>query len=175
MDEAMAAHGPIMWSELAHVHRKWFPEHATEYTAFSQERLAAGRQIPAVAYLRGLDERRRLQARMAAAMRDVDLLVLPTAPMVATLHEDLYPDLDRTAELTALGQWNSPFNLTGQPALTIPCGFSKEGLPIGLQVVGRVGQDALVLHAGNVYQSRTDWHRRHPDLISDRDAMPLNR
>jgi aspartyl-tRNA(Asn)/glutamyl-tRNA(Gln) amidotransferase subunit A len=166
IEEALAAHGLIMWSELAHVHRGWFPERAAEYTAFSQERLAAGRQIPAIDYLHGLDERRRLQARMADAMSDFDLLVLPTAPMVATLHEDLYPDLDRTAELTALGQWNSPFNLTGQPALTVPCGFSEERLPIGLQIVGRFGADALVLKAGKVYQSRSDWHRRHPSLLS---------
>jgi Asp-tRNA(Asn)/Glu-tRNA(Gln) amidotransferase A subunit family amidase len=165
VDETLAAHGSIMWAELAHVHREWFPARAAEYTAFSQERLAAARQVTAVDYLHGLEERRRLQARIAEAMEDVDLLVLPASPMVATLHEDLYPDEDRTAELTALGGWNSPFNLTGQPALSIPCGFSAEGLPIGLQIVGRLGEDRLVLHAGKVYQSRSEWHLRRPQLV----------
>jgi aspartyl-tRNA(Asn)/glutamyl-tRNA(Gln) amidotransferase subunit A len=163
-DEALAAHNPIMWSELAHVHRAWFPSRAPEYTEFSQDRIAAGREIPAIDYLQGLDERKRIQARITDAMQEhgIDLLLLPASPMVATLHEDLYDDVDRVAELMALGTWNSPFNLTGQPALSIPCGFSDEGLPIGLQIVGRHGEDHLVLQAGKVYQTRTDWHRRRP-------------
>jgi Asp-tRNA(Asn)/Glu-tRNA(Gln) amidotransferase A subunit family amidase len=164
IDETLAAHNPVMWSELAHVHRDWFPSRSDEYTEFSQDRIAAGRLIPAIDYLQGLDERRRIQVRIATAMHDegIDLLLLPAAPMVATLHEDIYDDVDRVAELMALGTWNSPFNVTGQPSLSIPCGFSAEGLPIGLQIVGRHGEDRLVLQAGKAYQARTGWHRMHP-------------
>jgi Asp-tRNA(Asn)/Glu-tRNA(Gln) amidotransferase A subunit family amidase len=70
----------------------------------------------------------------------------------------------RLEELSGLGRWNSPFDLTGQPALTVPCGFSAEGLPIGMQIVGRAFEDELVLHAGAAYQARTDWHHRHPTV-----------
>jgi len=167
MDESLAAHTPIMWSELAHVHREWFPSRKSEYTEFSQDRIAASREIPAIDYLHGLDERRRMQARIATAMHEqgIDLHMLPTSPMVATLHEDLYDDVDRGAELMALGTWNSPFNVTGQPSLSLPCGFSDDHLPIGFQIVGRHGEDNLVLQAGKIYQSGTDWHRRHPNVV----------
>jgi aspartyl-tRNA(Asn)/glutamyl-tRNA(Gln) amidotransferase subunit A len=165
--DALDAHGQIMWPEAAHCHRDWFPRLAEEYTTFSQRRFTEARAVPTVDYLRGLDERRRIQARVADIQREIDLFVQPTAPMVATPLESMEPDADeRAEELTALGAWNSPFNLTGQPALTVPCGFSADGLPIGLQIVGRPGEDELMLHAGAVYQSQTDWHRRHPAIAA---------
>ena len=56
----------------------------------------------------------------------------------------------------------SPFNLTGLPALSIPCGFTKDGLPIGLQIVSRAWNEAGVLQAGRAYERETDWGMRHP-------------
>jgi len=56
----------------------------------------------------------------------------------------------------------APFNLLGTPALSVPCGFSSEGLPIALQIVGRDFEDGLVLRAGHAFQTRTDWHLRRP-------------
>jgi Asp-tRNA(Asn)/Glu-tRNA(Gln) amidotransferase A subunit family amidase len=84
--------------------------------------------------------------------------------MVATPLESTDPGEDRGAELEDLGTWNAPFNLTGQPALSVPCGLSSEGLPIGLQILGRHGEDALVLKVGHAYQDRTTWHRLRPDI-----------
>ena len=56
------------------------------------------------------------------------------------------------------------FNLTGSPALSVPCGFSSEGLPLGLQVVGRAWDEATLLQIGAAYQQATSWHREHPQL-----------
>jgi Asp-tRNA(Asn)/Glu-tRNA(Gln) amidotransferase A subunit family amidase len=162
---AMTAHRQVMWSEAAHNHRALFPSRSHEYTEILQRRLADARAVPAIDYLHGLDERRRIKARVAEVQREVDLFVLPTAPMVATPLETVEPSgVDRKEELTALSTWNSPFDVTGQPALSVPCGFSRDGLPVGLQLVGRDREDELVLRAGAIFQAHTEWHRRHPDV-----------
>jgi aspartyl-tRNA(Asn)/glutamyl-tRNA(Gln) amidotransferase subunit A len=57
-----------------------------------------------------------------------------------------------------------PHNLTGAPALTVPCGFAASGLPVGLQIVGRPFDDATVLRVGHAYEQATDWHRRQPAI-----------
>lgn len=162
---ALAAHEQIMWPEAAHCHRDWYPRLAAEYTRHSQRHFAAAREVPAIAYLQGQEERRRIQARVAEMQREIDFLVLPTTPEVATPLERLDDDPDKLdADLVGVGAWNAPFDLTGQPAITLPCGFSGDGLPIGLQIVGRPFEDERVLHVGHVYQERTDWHSRHPHL-----------
>jgi aspartyl-tRNA(Asn)/glutamyl-tRNA(Gln) amidotransferase subunit A len=161
--DAMRAHGQIMWPEAAHVHRCWFPDQAELYSDFLQEHLAKAGTVPAVDYLAGLAERERIWHRVREIQREIDLFVLPTAPVVATELESMEPGADpRLEELSGLGRWNSPFDLTGQPALTVPCGFSADGLPIGLQIVGRDFADELVLHAGAAYQARTEWHLQRP-------------
>jgi len=63
-----------------------------------------------------------------------------------------------------LTRFTAPFNLTGLPALSLPCGFSSDGLPIGLQIVGRPWAEAAVLRAGQAYEQATEWHLRRPDL-----------
>ena len=64
----------------------------------------------------------------------------------------------------ALLRNTEPFNLTGLPALTVPCGFSKAGLPIGVQIVGRPFEEAAILRAGDAFQRATEWHRRSPSV-----------
>jgi aspartyl-tRNA(Asn)/glutamyl-tRNA(Gln) amidotransferase subunit A len=60
-----------------------------------------------------------------------------------------------------------PFNLTGLPALSLPCGFTAGGLPIGLQIAGQPFDEATVLRLGHAYEQQTDWHRRRPSMRSD--------
>ena len=61
-------------------------------------------------------------------------------------------------------RFTNPFNLTGLPALSVPCGFTTQGLPIGLQIAGRPHDEATVLRVGHSYQQVTEWHRRRPPL-----------
>jgi aspartyl-tRNA(Asn)/glutamyl-tRNA(Gln) amidotransferase subunit A len=165
--EAMAAHRGIMWPEAARVHREWFARQPGDYTAFSREKLAEAQLVSAVDYLDALERRQRLRRVMVECQETFDLLLLPAAPMVAPALETTDPTEDRSTELEDLGTWNAPFNLTGQPALSVPAGFSRDDLPIGLQILGRAGEDALVLRAGQAFQEQTGWHRRRPTVAED--------
>ena len=94
----------------------------------------------------------------------VDLLVCPTVPMGAFDIEGewTYEQL-RGIELLTLRN-TRPFNALGLPAISVPCGFTQEGLPVGLQIVGPPGGEAKVLGLARAYQARTDWHRRRPPV-----------
>ena len=74
------------------------------------------------------------------------------------------PTVDRQELSTVLTRFARPFNLTGLPALSVPCGFTREGLPIGLQIAGRPFDEALVLRVGHAYEQATEWHLRRPAL-----------
>jgi aspartyl-tRNA(Asn)/glutamyl-tRNA(Gln) amidotransferase subunit A len=158
----------IMPPEASYVHRKWFPERESDYSETVAKRLRAGLAGLAVDYFAGIDEQKRIQARMRELQREIDVLVLPTTAFTAV-------PLELTTLPASVGEKGfaervrrtAPFNLTGQPALSIPCGFSSGGLPIGLQIVGRLFEDGVVLRAGHAYQARTDWHGRVPTFKNE--------
>jgi aspartyl-tRNA(Asn)/glutamyl-tRNA(Gln) amidotransferase subunit A len=94
------------------------------------------------------------------ALLSYDLLLMPTTPVAAPPIEG--PDAVELARL--LTRYTAPFNLTGLPALSLPCGFTPEGLPIGLQIIGPHWGEAKVLRGGYAYEQATDWHNRKPDI-----------
>ena len=107
----------------------------------------------------------RLRNLVKEIQKDIDLHNLPTMPVVATPLEETTVEVKPDEEgLTVLNRMVAPFNLTGQPALSLPCGFTPGGLPIGLQVVGRPFEEETVLRAGHAFQLRTDYHRRPPPV-----------
>jgi aspartyl-tRNA(Asn)/glutamyl-tRNA(Gln) amidotransferase subunit A len=85
-----------------------------------------------------------------------DALILPTTPIPAPVLEGENA-LECARQLT---RFTAPFNLTGLPALSVPCGFTKDGLPIGLQIVSRAWNEAGVLRTGYAFQEATNWHNR---------------
>ncbi len=151
-------------ASLAHLEKGWLTDHLNEYTERTREHLLQGQHIPAVDYLRAQHERRIFSSNIRTVLRQVDVLVLPTLPVVAIPIEQCDEDItiDGIAENagTALLRLNMPFNLAGLPAVSFPCGFSTGGLPIGLQVVGKPFEEATVLRIAHAYQQITDWHRR---------------
>jgi aspartyl-tRNA(Asn)/glutamyl-tRNA(Gln) amidotransferase subunit A len=90
-------------------------------------------------------------------MENVDLLVTPTMPTPAPPQAEMTPETFMKLP-SFMGQWN----LSGLPALAVPCGFSESGLPISMQLIGRPFEEATVLGAGDAYQRTTDWHLRLP-------------
>jgi aspartyl-tRNA(Asn)/glutamyl-tRNA(Gln) amidotransferase subunit A len=149
---------------LAHMQKGWLSEHRDDYTALTLQRLLEGQQVPAVAYLHALHQRRIFSNSMRTVLRQVDALVLPTLPIPAVLIEQANQEIsiDGVAEnaTTALLRLTMPFNLAGLPAISFPCGFTTNGLPVGLQVAGRPFEESTVLRITHAYQQLTDWHRR---------------
>jgi aspartyl-tRNA(Asn)/glutamyl-tRNA(Gln) amidotransferase subunit A len=131
------------------------------YQPETLRRIRSGEAITATQYIksrRELDEARRSIAHVFA---DVDLLVTPTMPMPAPAIADLRanPEALRPAELKLLRN-TRPFNVWGLPAISIPCGFTPSGLPIGLQIAGPPWREDLVLRLAHAYERSTAWHKR---------------
>ncbi len=153
-------------ASLAHMQKHWFPEQSDLYTDVVRTRLLEGQQVPAVDYLNALHERRLFASSLRAVMQRVDAFVLPTLPLPAILSElaGTEIEIDGVSENATVAylRMTMPFNLSGLPALSCPCGFNKDRLPIGLQIVGKSFEEATVLRIAHAYQQLTDWHRREP-------------
>jgi aspartyl-tRNA(Asn)/glutamyl-tRNA(Gln) amidotransferase subunit A len=152
-------------ASLAHMEKGWLTEHLEDYSEATRSRLQAGQAIAAVDYLRAQHSRRIFSSNLRAVMQSVDALVLPTIPMPAITIEQIDQDIsidsiteNATAALLSL---TMPFNLAGLPAISFPCGFTATGLPIGLQVVGKPFEEAMILRIAHAYQQLTDWHSRN--------------
>jgi aspartyl-tRNA(Asn)/glutamyl-tRNA(Gln) amidotransferase subunit A len=116
-------------------------------------------QSSAADYLRAQSVREILQKKMEALFESYDVLVAPSQPIPAPpLDANLENDLAFADPLGAIG------NLCGLPALSVPCGFTDANLPVGLQFVGRAGDDFSVIQTARTFQSHTDWHHRHPKV-----------
>jgi aspartyl-tRNA(Asn)/glutamyl-tRNA(Gln) amidotransferase subunit A len=131
------------------------------YRAETLRRIRAGANSSAVEYIqrrRELDEARR---RAQDFFAEVDLLVTPTTPIAAPAIADLKKDPDalRSAELTLLRN-TRPFNVWGLPAISVPCGFTKSSLPIGLQIAGPQWREDLVLRLAQAYERATESARK---------------
>ena len=151
-------------ASLAHMQKGWLTDHLDAYTGRTRERLLQGQKIAAVDYLLAQHERRIFSSLVRAVMQRVDALILPTTPVPAIPIEQMDQDISiegvtENATL-ALLSLTMPFNLTGLPACSFPAGFTANGLPIGLQVVGKPFEEATVLRIAHAYQQLTDWHRK---------------
>jgi Asp-tRNAAsn/Glu-tRNAGln amidotransferase A subunit and related amidases len=149
---------------LAHREKHWYPERAAYYSEQVRTRLEEGERIPAVDYLKALHERRILSGTLRSLLQSINAFILPTVPTPAILLEqvgqEIIIDGQRENATEAYLRLTMPFNITGLPDVSLPCGFNEHGLPIGLQIVGRPFEEATILRIANAYQQLTDWHRR---------------
>ena len=129
-------------------------------------RLEAGLFISAVDYLRAQQARAVFDRAARRLLEDVDLLAGPTEPVTAPplLQQQVLAGEHEVGTVAALTQYTRPYNITGFPAISVPCGFSSEGLPIGLQVAGRPFDEETVLRAAHAYEQSTNWHTRRPPV-----------
>jgi len=116
-------------------------------------------QLGGADYVRALQVREILQQKMTDLFESFDVLVAASQPLAATpLEMNLETDLIFPDPLGGIG------NLCGLPALSVPCGFTDQSLPVGLQFVAKAGNDAAVIRAARTFQQHTEWHRKHPKL-----------
>jgi aspartyl-tRNA(Asn)/glutamyl-tRNA(Gln) amidotransferase subunit A len=149
----------ILAADAFAVHEPWLRTKYRDYGEYLRERLALAATITAADYLQAQRRRRELCDAVAKVMEGCDLLLTAAQPAEAPL-------------ITVPGKWTSfevanftiPFNLTGQPALTVCAGFGEHGLPVGAQLIGRPFEDATVLRAGHAYEQATTWRARRPAM-----------
>lgn len=166
MDLVAAAATAIVGSEALAYHAQWLRTRAAEYDPLLARRLRLGAFIGGARYVRAQQVRGLVREEVDAALARRDVLLAPSTPIVAPALEEREAMLgDGPADVRAtLIRFTRPFNLSGHPACTLPCGFTDAGLPIGMQLVGRPFDEATVLRAADAFQRLTDFHARHPVL-----------
>ncbi|HXM92508.1 MAG TPA: amidase, partial [Candidatus Dormibacteraeota bacterium] len=148
----------IAWAEASYYHQQsgWFPGRAAEYSEDVRSRLETGMKVLAVEYLKAQDQRRSFISQLREVMEKeaIDALVVPTTPIAAPLigEETIrVAQTDHPARALLL-RLNRPANLAGVPAISVPCGFTAGGLPIGLQFIGAEQNEQLLLDIADAYQ-----------------------
>jgi aspartyl-tRNA(Asn)/glutamyl-tRNA(Gln) amidotransferase subunit A len=136
------------------------------YQPYTRGRLNAGAQVTTRAYIEGRRELAQFRQDIGKTFASVDALITPTSPIPArTILEASEEDplrLPRPLDLRNCG----PFNVNGLPSISVPCGFTRSGLPIGLQISGPHGGEGIVLQLAHAYEQATDWHKRRPPMVS---------
>jgi aspartyl-tRNA(Asn)/glutamyl-tRNA(Gln) amidotransferase subunit A len=156
----------IVLAEASAFHAPWIRTRPEDYHPDIALRLKWGLLLPASAYLKAQRLRALMCQEVTRLWREVDVLMTPATMLAAPRPSELQVRVgDRQVSTReAMLRLMRPFNLTGLPAMAIPCGFTAAGLPIGLQIAGKPFDEATVLRVGHVYQQHTDWHRRRPPI-----------
>ncbi|MBC7876859.1 MAG: Asp-tRNA(Asn)/Glu-tRNA(Gln) amidotransferase subunit GatA [Anaerolineales bacterium] len=160
LKEAAIANGLMTQADGAAFHRERLQEHPDWFGADVRERLTMGAAFTTSEYALARRTQTQIKRRCELLFDQYDVLLLPTTPISAPVLEGENA-VERARQLT---RFTAPFNLTGLPALSVPSGFTKEGLPIGLQIVSRAWNEAGVLRAGYAFQQATEWHTKKPEI-----------
>ena len=155
----------LVYAEAAAIHGPWLREHADDYSPQVRMRAATGLAIPAAAYQQARQLRPGILRRFVEAVcAKCDVLHLPTLGIpVPTLTEtDVGGAAEMWEKIAVLVRCTAPFNYLGLPALSVPCGFTGNGLPTSFQLVGRPFAEATLLRVAHSYEGVTDWLRRAP-------------
>ncbi len=169
LHETEKAGNQIGWAEATHYHQQsgWFPSRADEYSEDVRTRLEAGTKVTATEYLEALDLRKKFIAQLRAAMEDaeVDALVVPTTPIAAPLIGEEKTRVGNSEHPTRalLLRLNRPANLAGVPAISVPAGFTANGLPLGLQFIGAENSEELLLDIARIFERENPMPRSRPD------------
>jgi len=166
LPEASIAAFIILLAEGAATLEKWHRTRAKDLGDDVRSRLNLGAAVMAAQYLKAQAVRRRVRENFSRAFQKVDVIVTPQLPITAPkLHQGSVSWGRKTEAVpSALTRFTRIYNLVGIPGLSIPCGFSKAGLPIGLQIAGKPFDESTVLKVGHAYETNTPWMDRHPHL-----------
>jgi aspartyl-tRNA(Asn)/glutamyl-tRNA(Gln) amidotransferase subunit A len=156
-DDAMVRNGRIIAAEAYNFHRAYIEDERLEIDPWVRKRVLGGKAISAGEYQVEIAAHRRAIAWFGEWMRGRHALLTPTLPITAT------PIGDVDESTTPLATWTRAANYLGACALSLPAGFSADGLPIGVQLTGAAFAEATLVRLGRAFQQATDWHRRRPD------------
>jgi amidase len=158
-EEGIRDWAAICCAEVAVAHHGLFPERRADYGPELALFIEAGRALPAFDYARSLESKRRFAIEVEKLFDEIDLVLCPTLGIATPAAS---PDWSDAAVSAGLVRFTIPFNLSGSPTLSLPCGFAADGMPLSLQLVGRHLDEALLLRAGRLFERETVWHERHP-------------
>jgi aspartyl-tRNA(Asn)/glutamyl-tRNA(Gln) amidotransferase subunit A len=166
MVHAAPATFAIISAEAMAVHEPWLRTRAADYGADVRTRLEAGQFVLATQYLKAQRARQVIAAEVDAVLRTFDALLLPTTPVAAPRVTDQRVTVgDATDDVRAwLTRCTRPFNVTGHPVLSVPCGLTPDGLPVGLSLVGRRFDEATLLRLGHAYEAIGPLRGKTPPL-----------
>jgi len=162
LKEAALANALMTQADGAAFHRERLQEHPDWFGADVRQRLETGAAFTSTEYILARRTQTETKRRLELLFDEYDVLLLPTTPITAPLL-DGENAVERARQLT---RFTAPFNLAGVPALSVPCGFTKEVLPIGLQIISRAWNEAGVLRAGYAFQQATEWHTKKPEIAN---------
>ncbi len=158
----------IALAEAAHYHARmgWFPARAADYGEDVRKRLEMGGEVRAADYLRAFEMQQRVRAEFDCAFALVDGILAPVTPVTApTLGQKMLSIGGKEEPVrAALLRLCRPANLAGLPAISVPCGFTPAGLPVGLQIIGPRCGEEIVLRLALDYEQAHAWHKKHPAL-----------
>lgn len=161
----------VLGVEAASVHAKWLAERADDYGHQVRRRLQRGLLYPGTRYMDALRLRAEYQARfLAAHLRDAGALLLPVLPCAVPTIEETTVGSEAEIEkrFGSFSYWTRGINYLGLPALALPAGFTENGLPNGIQLIGKPFGEGALLRLGEIYQRQTDWHLRRPPCSTSR-------
>jgi aspartyl-tRNA(Asn)/glutamyl-tRNA(Gln) amidotransferase subunit A len=157
----------ILLAESSMYHRRWIRDRPEGYEQGTRILVELGEVLPATHYLTAQRARSLIKERMKQAFRahGLDAMIAPTMPITTVpIAEMERVDERGESPRTRILHHSFSANVTGQPALSIPCGFDSEGLPIGLQLLGRPFGEATLFRIARAYESGHDWHKRRPSM-----------
>jgi aspartyl-tRNA(Asn)/glutamyl-tRNA(Gln) amidotransferase subunit A len=156
----------VLAVEAAAFHKRWMIERLEDYGAQTRMRLENGLAVPGVTYLEAMRWRGPALSAHNAAVAGVDAVIAPVSPIPApTIAEsDVGGGPGAEAVIQRLTRFTRPVNYLGVPSLSIPSGFTRSGLPVGMQLIGRSFDEATLLRIGAAFQRATDFHARVPNL-----------
>jgi len=159
---------PVVGAEAYAFHAQYVTKTPDLYQPATRQRIEGGARITAPAYIEGKRELDRLRRAVAGVFANVDLLVTPTAPILPQTVDDAInrPVVPPPGGAGPTLRNPQPFDVFGLPTISVPCGFSSEGLPIGLQISGPRLGEPQVLALAQAFEQATEWHRRTPTRLT---------
>ena len=164
--EMMKVYSAVLTAEAYTYHKDDVAETPEAYQPATRKRILAGAKVTPEECEAGKREVERIRAAIASAFRDVDALITPTVAVPPYRIDELVEaDNARPRELEMLRN-TRPINFFGLPAISVLCGFTSAGLPVGMQIIGAPQADATVLQLAHAYEQATEWHKRRPSISS---------
>ena len=155
----------IMLTEYATVHEEVYKSQGDQISSQARNAIEDGLLIRGIDYVKANQEFRSFKEDCASMWDSFDILIGPTERITAPTIKDASENKGDKNQIPTLSSLVNFFNITGAPSLTVPCGFTSKGMPVGMQIAASEFNDSLVLRVAQAYENATEWHMRQPSML----------